>query len=132
MNWIIEKLKRGLSRLLQWQTWAVIALFCFFGTLAYLVGSMALWTDSNLNFLHAPTRACRQLTNGMIISLFCGMIFVVFFAVLGMGEIQRYIEFNRHGATREARRALFSGIGWGVLTAAVAIAGLLFFSTACI
>ncbi|MDR1994383.1 hypothetical protein [Azonexus sp.] len=131
MTWIIVEFKRGLAQLQRWQTWAVIALLGFFGVLAYQIGRMALWTDSILTYLRVSTRPCRQLTNGMIIALFCGMIFLLFFAVLSMGEVQRYIQLNQRGATWEARRALVSGIGWGVLTAAIAIAGLYFFSTTC-
>jgi hypothetical protein len=131
MNWIIEKFKQILVSLGQWQTWAVIVLLGFFGTLAWNIGRMALWTDTIVVRARGPARACRQLNNGMILGLFFGMIFVVFFAVLSMGEVQRYIELTRRGATWEARRALLQGIGWGVLTAIIAFIGLYFFSTTC-
>ncbi|MDR0776168.1 MAG: hypothetical protein LBE81_05965 [Azonexus sp.] len=131
MTWIIVEFKRGLAQLRRWQTWAAIALFGFIGVLAYQVGRMALWTDSTLTYLRVSTRPCRQLTNGMIIGLFFGMIFLLFFAVLSMGEIQRYIQLSQRGATYQARRALALGVGWGALAVAIAVAGLYFFSTTC-
>ena len=131
MTWVIVEFKRALAHLRRWQTWAASALLGFFGVLAYQVGRMALWTDSILIFRRASTHACRQLTNGIIIAAFCGMIFFLFTAVLSLGEVQRYIELDQRGATRQARRALASGAGWGALAAAIAGAGLYFFSTAC-
>ncbi len=131
MSWIIAEFKHALAQLQRWQTWAVIFLLGFFGVLAYHLGRMALWTDSVLTFLRVNTHSCRQLTDGIVIALFCGMIFFLFTAVLSMGEVQRYIQFTQRGATYQARRALASGIGWAALTAVIAIAGLYFFSTTC-
>lgn len=131
MTWIIVEFKRGLAQLRRWQAWAAIVLLGFFGMLAYQVGRMALWTDSILTYLRVSTHPCRQLTDGMIIALFCGMIFFFFSAVLSMGEVQRYIQLNQRGTTYQARRALASGAGWGALAMAIAVAGLYFFSTTC-
>ncbi|MCL2635377.1 MAG: hypothetical protein FWD50_01950 [Betaproteobacteria bacterium] len=131
MTWVIVEFKRALAHLRRWQTWAAIALIGFFGVLAYQVGRMALWTDSILTYVGVSTRPCRQLTDGIIIALFCGMLFFLFAAVLSLGEVQRYLQLDQRGATHQARRALASGAGWGALAAAIAGAGLYFFSTAC-
>ncbi|MCL2523387.1 MAG: hypothetical protein FWF20_04810 [Betaproteobacteria bacterium] len=131
MIWIIEKFKRGLAQLRHWETWVVIVLLGLFVTLAYHLGRMALWTDSKLSELGIFSHACRQLNNGLIIGLFGGMIFFLFTAVLSLGEVQRYIQFNRRGATYQARWALIRGGAWGLLAAIIAITGLFFFSTIC-
>lgn len=131
MTWIIEEFKRGLAQLQRWQTWAVIGLIGFFGLLAYLVGRQALRTDSVLTFLRVSAHSCRELTNGVIIFLFCGMIFFLFSAVLALGELQRYIQLHQRGATHQGRQALRQGCGWGAFAATIAVAALYFFNTYC-
>lgn len=131
MTWIIEEFKRGLAQLQRWQTWAVLGLLGFFALLAYLVGRMALRTDSVLTFLRISSNSCRELTNGIIIFLFCGMIFFLFSAALTLGELQRYIDLRQRGATHQARQALLWGGGWGAVAALIAISALIFFNRYC-
>jgi hypothetical protein len=131
MIWIVEDIKRIAVQLKRWQTWAGIGLIAVFGLLAYLVGRLALRTDSVLTFLRASAYSCRELTNGVIIFLFCGMIFFLFTAVLTLGELQRYFEFRQRNAPHQARQALLWGSGWGVIAIGISIAALIFFNTFC-
>lgn len=131
MNWIVEDVKRIAAQLKRGQTWAGIGLIAVFALLAYLVGRLALRTDSVLTFLRVSAYSCRELTNGVIIFLFCGMIFFLFTAVLTLGELQRYFDFKQRGATHQARQALLWGSGWGVVAIGIAIAALIFFNTFC-
>ncbi len=131
MNWIIQDLKDALAQLKRRETWIAIGLIALFGVLAYAVAIFALRTDSVLMFLRHTVGSCREMTNGVIIFLFCGMIFFLFTAVLTLGEFQRYVEFKERGATYQARQTMFWGIGWGVLAISIAISALVFFNTYC-
>lgn len=131
MKWIIEDLRRALAQLKRWQTWVIIGLISVFTGLAYLIVSFAFRTDALLLFLHRTAGACRELTNGIIIFMFCGMIFFLFAALLTLGEFQRHFEFKQRGAHYQARQSLFWGIGWGVITIGIAVTALVFFKQYC-
>lgn len=131
MNWFLEDLKRAYAQLHRWQTWLTIALIGAFCGLAFLVGSFAFRTDSILVYLHRTASACREMNNGMIIFMFCGMIFFMLAAVATLGEFQRYIEYRQHGASHQARGALRGGIAWSLVAVAIAVAALIFFATYC-
>lgn len=131
MTWIFEDLKRILAQLRRWQTWAAIGLLAVFAILAYLVARLALRTDSVLTFLKVSAYSCRELTNGIIIFLFCGMIFFLFTAVLTLGELQRFFEYRQRGATHQARQSLIWGCGFGCLSVGIAISALVFFNSYC-
>jgi hypothetical protein len=131
MKWIIEDLKTAFDQLKRWQTWLGIGLICLFALLAYLISLYAFKTDSMLMFLRHTAGACREMTNGIIIFLFCGMIFFLFMALLTLGELQQYSVLKQRNAHYQARRSLFWGIGWGTLAIGIAVAALLFFNTYC-
>ncbi|WP_428827670.1 hypothetical protein ACLIKD_06650 [Azonexus sp. IMCC34842] len=131
MIWIIEDIKDALAQLKRWQTWLAIGLIVLFAWLAFLVGSHALKTDSVLLFIRHSASTCREMTNGVIIFLFCGMIFFLFLALLTLGELQRYVQFKQRRAYHQARQTLFWGIAWGVTAISIAIAALVFFNTYC-
>lgn len=131
MLWIIEDFKRALLQLKRWQTWATIGLIGIFALLAYLVGRLALKTDTVLTYLRATTHSCRDFSNGVIIFLFCGMIFFLFTAVVTLGEVQRYFQFRQRGATRQARQALVWGCGGGFVAVSIAISALILFNKYC-
>ncbi|KAB2921269.1 MAG: hypothetical protein F9K30_14790 [Dechloromonas sp.] len=131
MIWIVEEFKRGLAQLQRWQTWAGIGLIAFFGLLAYMVGRLALRTDSVLTYLRVTAYACRDFTNGVIIFLFCGMIFFILAAVMTLGEIQNHFQFRQRGASQQARQTLIRGSIWAFVAASIAVAGLLFFKKYC-
>ena len=94
MKWIIEEIYGALLQLTRWHTWLVIGLISIFVGLAYFVGSFAFRTDGILLFLHRTAGACRELTNGVIIFMFCGMIFFGFAALVTLGEFQQYFEYR--------------------------------------
>jgi hypothetical protein len=131
MSWIIKDIKTAFAQLKLWQTWTAIGLIALFALLAYLVGSFALKTDSVLLFVRHTASACREMTNGVIIFLFCGMLFFLFTALLTLGELQRYVQFKQRNAHHQARQTLFWGIAWGVTAISIAIAALIFFTTYC-
>jgi uncharacterized SAM-binding protein YcdF (DUF218 family) len=131
MTWIFEELRRLLAQLRRWQTWAVIGVITLFALLAYMVGRLAMRTDSVLIFLRVSANSCRDLTNGIIIFLFCGMIFFMFAAVLTLGELQRYFQFRQRGATHQARQALVWSGGYACLAIAIAVSALVFFNSFC-
>ena len=131
MNWIIDDINSALAQLKRWETWLVLGLISVFVGLAYLIGSFAFRTDALLVFLHRTAGACRELTNGMIISMFCGMIFFLFAALLALGEFQQYFEFKQRNAHHQAHQSLLWGIGWSLGTIGVAIGTLVFFSQYC-
>ena len=81
--------------------------------------------------MHRAGAACRELTNGTIIAMFCGMIFFGFTAVLTLGEIQRFLAFRQRNAYRQARQALFWGVGWGLVALGIAVGALVFFGQYC-
>lgn len=131
MIWILEDIKSAFAQLKRWQTWLAIGLIALFALLAYLVGSYAFKTDSVLMFIRHTASACREMTNGVIIFLFCGMLFFLLLALLTLGELQRYVEFKQRRAHHQARQTLFWGIAWGVAAVSIAIAALIFFTTYC-
>ncbi len=131
MKWLISEISNIVTQLGRWQTWVGIALIGTFLGLAYLVSLYAFRTDALLVFMHRAGAACRELTNGTIIAMFCGMIFFVFTAVLTLGEIQRFLEFGQRGAHYQARQSLLWGIGWGAVTMGIAVGALVFFSQYC-
>jgi hypothetical protein len=131
MTWITEEFQRLFTQLRRWQTWAAIGVLAFFALLAYLVARLALRTDSVLTFLRVSANSCRDLTNGIIIFLFCGMIFFMFAAVLTLGELQRYLQFRQRGATQQARQALLWGSCSAIVAISIAVSALVFFNTYC-
>lgn len=131
MKWIINDIKAALAQLRRWQTWLVIGLISLFALLAYLIGSFAFKTDAILMSLRHSSGGCREMTNGVIIFLFCGMIFFLFAGVLTLGEFQQYFEFKKRAAHHQARQALIWGIGLALSAVALAIAALIFFNWYC-
>jgi hypothetical protein len=131
MKWILEDLSRALEQLKLWQTWLVLGLIAIFAGLAYLVGSFAFRTDAVLIFLNRTVGSCRELNNGSIIFMFCGMIFFVFTAVLTLGELQSYFDLQERKAYYQSRLALRWGIFWGCAAIVIAIAALIFFNQYC-
>ena len=131
MKWFIEEISRLIEQLRRWQTWAVIGMICVFAGLAYSVGSFAFRTDGILLFLHRTAGACRELTNGIIIFMFCGMIFFMLTALLTLGEFQRYVQFKQRAAHYQASRALYWGIGWASAAIGISVAALVFFNHYC-
>lgn len=131
MTWLNEDLKRFLIQLQRWQTWAAIGVLSVFGVLAYLVARLALRTDSVLTFLRVSANSCRELTNGIIIFLFCGMIFFTLTALLTLGELQRYFQYHQRGAAHQARQALIWGCCYAGLAIGIAVSALVFFNTYC-
>ncbi|MGE5470857.1 MAG: hypothetical protein ACM3X0_08685 [Bacteroidota bacterium] len=138
MKWLTEllhdigtELKTVLTQLKRGETWLVLGLIAGFGLLTYAVGKFAFRTDSMLRSLNLTVGSCRELTNGPIIFLFCGMIFFLLAAVLTFGELQRYFTSRARGAHYEARQALISGLSWGAVAVGIPVAALLFFSSYC-
>jgi len=131
MKWIINDIKNALTQLRRWQTWLVIGLISLFALLAYLISSFAFKTDAILMSLRHTAGACREMTNGIIIFMFCGMIFFLFSGLLTLGEFQQYFEFKRRAAHHQARRALIWGIGWALFAVTLAIVALAYFTYYC-
>ena len=104
MNWILDDIHSAIAQLKRWQTWLILGLISVFAGLAYLISSFAFRTDALLLFLHRTAGACRELTNSIIIFMFCGMIFFLFAAVLTLGEFQQYFEFKQHNAHHQAKK----------------------------
>jgi hypothetical protein len=78
MQWLINDIKNALAQLGRWQTWLVIGLISLFALLAYLISGFAFKTDAILMSLRHSSGACREMSNGVIIAMFCGMIFFLF------------------------------------------------------
>jgi hypothetical protein len=131
MNWIIDDIYRAIVQLKRWQTWLVIGLIGIFAGLAYLLVSFAFRTDDILIYLHRTAGSCRELSNGSIIAMFCGMIFFLFSALLTLGEFQRYFQFKQQAAHHQTRQALTWGIGWAITAIGIAVGALVFFSSYC-
>lgn len=131
MNWILDDIHSAIVQLKRWQTWLILGLISVFAGLAYLISSFAFRTDALLLFLHRTAGACRELTNSIIIFMFCGMIFFLFAAVLTLGEFQQYFEFKQHNAHHQAKKSLRWGVGWGAGTIGIAISALVFFKHYC-
>ena len=131
MKWIIEDIGRALAQLKRWQTWFVIGLISVFSGLAYLISSFAFRTDAMLVSLNRTAGGCGEVTDGMVVFMFCAMLFSLFAALLTLGEFHQYFAFKQRNAHRQAHHALRWGIGWGLGTVGTAISALLFFSQQC-
>ena len=131
LRWIIDDIGEILAEFKRPQTWLIIGLIAFFGWLTYLVAIYAFRTDAILIFLHRTAGSCRELTNGIIIFLFCGMIFFMLTALLMLGEFQRYFEYKEHHAHVQAQKALWWGIGWTCASVAIVVSALVFFDRFC-
>jgi hypothetical protein len=121
---VVAQLKRG-------ETWLTLGMIAGFALLAYTVGHFAFRTDSVLRGLNLATGACRELTNGPIIFLFCGMIFFLLAIVVTFGEFQTHFDSRRQRAHYEARRALIRGLFSGGIAILISVAALLFFYAYC-
>lgn len=131
MNWLIRDIKHALAQLQRGETWFALFLISLFCLIGYAFVTFALRTDSVLRDLHYSAAACRELSNGPIIFLFCCMIFFMFAAVITLGEFQRYLLSRRQGAHHATRQALRHGITWGIIALIIGGAALLFFNTYC-
>ena len=131
MKWILDDILSALDALKRGATWVVIAMISAFALLAYGILHFALQTDSVLRHLKYSMAACREMTNGPIILLFCGMIFFLFAAAVTLGEVQRYFHFSSRKGKHETQQALKHGIGWGTFAVSIAIGGLIFFNMNC-
>lgn len=131
MKWILDDILSALAALKHGATWVVIGMITAFALLAYAVFHFALQTDSVLRHLKYSMAACREMTNGPIIFLFCGMIFFLFASAVTLGEVQHYFHFSSRKSKHEMQQALKHGIGWGSFAVAIAIGGLIFFNMNC-
>ncbi|MBK7415110.1 MAG: hypothetical protein IPJ38_08375 [Dechloromonas sp.] len=131
MKWILDDIRSAFAALKESSTWLVIGMIALFALLAYAIFQYAIRTDSVLRNLKYTMAACREMTNGPIIFLFCGMMFFLFSAAVTLGEIQRYYHFRRIGSKHEMRQAMKHGIGWGSFAITIAVCGLVFFSMNC-
>lgn len=138
MKWLSDiiteiqgELKNALAQLKRPETWLTIGMIAGFAVLAYTVAQFAFRTDSVLLNLHHTVGACRELSNGPIIFLFCGMIFFLLATVVSFGEIQTYFDSRQRGAHYEARQALIHGLAWGGVAILISTAALLFFKAYC-
>lgn len=131
MQWLINDIKNALAQLRRWQTWLVIGLISLFALLAYLIGGFAFKTDAILMSLRHSSGGCRGMNNGVIIALFCGMIFFLFAGALTLGEFQQYFQFKKRAAHHQARRALIGGVSWGLGAITLAVAALIFLNLNC-
>ncbi|MFZ2267346.1 MAG: hypothetical protein WAV95_07175 [Azonexus sp.] len=138
MKWLSEtiseiqgELKSLLALFKRGETWLTIGMIAGFALLAYAVGQFAMRTDSVLRGLGLTSRTCRELTNGPIIFLFCGMIFFLLATVVTFGEIQTFFDKRQRGAHFEARLALRRGLIWSGVAILITVAALLFFRAYC-
>ena len=131
MKWIIDDIKSAFAQLLRWQTWLVLGLISLFALLAYLVGGMAFQTDSIQIYLRHTSSYCQEMTNGVIIAMFCGMIFFLFSCLLTLGEFQQYFVFKHRAAHHQARQSLIWGIGWALFAVVLAVVAIVFLSSYC-
>jgi hypothetical protein len=131
MKWILDDIRSAFAELKKGSTWLVIGMIGLFALIAFAIFSFAIRTDSVLRNLKYTMAACREMTNGPIIFLFCGMMFFLFSATVTFGEIQRYYHFRRIGSKFEMRQAMKHGIGWGVFAISIGVSGLVFFKMNC-
>lgn len=131
LHWIVDDFRTLIAQLKRGQTWFVIGLLTVFAALTYFVSTFAFRTDNLLVFLHRTAGACRTMSNGAIIFLFCGMIFFMLTALLTLGEFQRYFEFKQHHAHVQARHALIGGCIWGAISIGISVSALIFFNYYC-
>lgn len=131
MQWLIDEIGAVLSQLKRWQTWLGIGLIGFFVGLAYLMATFAFKTDNILVFMHRTGASCREMTNGIIIAMFFGMIFFAFSTILTLGEVQRYLQYKQRAAHHQTRQSLVWGVVWGMVAVSIALGTLVFFSQYC-
>jgi hypothetical protein len=131
MKWILDDILSALAALKRGATWVVIGMITAFALMAYAVFHFAVQTDSVLRHLKYSMAACREMTNGPIIFLFCGMIFFLFSAAVTLGEVQRYFHFSSRNHKHEMQKSLKHGLGWGAFAVSIAIGGLVFFNMNC-
>lgn len=131
MKWILDDIRSALAELKRGSTWLVIGMIALFALLAYAIFNFAIRTDSVLRTLKFTMASCREMTNGPIIFLFCGMIFFLFSAAVALGEVQRFYHFKQIGSKREAAQAKKHGFGWAAFAVSIAIGGLTYFKLNC-
>jgi hypothetical protein len=131
MKWILDDLRSALAELKRASTWLVVGMIFLFAALAYALFQFAIQTDSVLRNLKYSMAACREMTNGPIIFLFCGMIFFLFSATVTLGEAQRYFHYRERKNKREMAQSMKHGIGWGIFAVSLAAGGLIFFNINC-
>jgi hypothetical protein len=132
MKWILDDIRSAFAELKRGSTWLVIGMISVFGLLAYAIFNFAVRTDSVLRTLKYTMGSCREMTNGPIIFLFCGMIFFLFSAAVALGEVQRYYHFSEVGSKLEAAQARKHGIGWAAFALSIALGGLTYFKMNCL
>jgi hypothetical protein len=139
MKWLKElfadlwnEIRNALAQLKRGETWLGLGLIALFGLLTYIIGQFAFRTDSVLKYLHQTVGACRELSNGPIIFLFCGMMFFLLAVVATFGEFQRYCDCRRRNGFYEARQAKISAILWCAVAIAISISALFFFYNFCL
>lgn len=131
LGWIGRDLSRAVAQLKRGETWLVLGVISLFFALAYFVFHSALRTDSVLRFLKFNIASCRELSNGPIIFMFCGMIFFFLTVVLTIGEIQRFLEARAHHAHHTARQAAIHATAWGVTAVVIGLAALYYLTAYC-
>lgn len=132
MKWLIEDLKSAWEELQRWQTWVILGFLCGFGLLVYMLIIHALQTDSFLSVLRLTRGNCQVLTNGLIITLFSGMLFFGLAALLALGEFQHYFRWKARGIYSKARNTLIWAISWTGIAVAIAVSALVFFENYCL
>lgn len=128
---ISDQINAALVQLKRVETWIGIGMIAGFAVLTYTVAQFAFRTDTVLRFKHLTIGACRELTNGPIIFLFCGMIFFFLSAVATLGELQSYFDYRKRRAAFEARQSLTHGLIWGAVSIIIPVSALLFFNAYC-
>ena len=125
MKWLLDDLKAAFAELKRGETWLVI------GLISFVIAQLAFQTDSLLRFLRISSFNCREMTNGSIIFLFCGMIFFALTIASTFGEIQRYFYHRNHRSPFEARKAGIFAMIWGGAATTIFISALIFFKHNC-
>lgn len=131
MKWILDDIRNALNALKHGSTWIVIGMISAFALLAYSIFHFAVQTDAVVRHLKYSMASCREMTNGPIIFLFCGMIFFLFAAVVALGEVQRYFHFRTRKSRQQMQQSLKHGLGWAGFALSIAIGGLIFFNMNC-
>jgi len=131
MKWLINDLKAAFAELKRGATWLVLGLMAGFGLLSFVIAQLAFQTDSLLRFLRISSFNCREMTNGSIIFLFCGMIFFALTIASTFGEIQRYFHHRDRKSVFEARQAKIYGFIWGGIAVTISASALVFFKLNC-
>lgn len=131
MKWLINDLKAAYEELKRGATWLVIGLIFLFGLFSFVIAHFAFETDSVLRFLRISKFSCRELTNGPIIFLFCGMIFFMLSVVSTFGEVQRYFFHRDHRSPHEAHRSAIGAMIWGGVATSIFAAALIYFKMNC-